>query len=205
MILASTLGGILKKPKPLPSSDPSAPKATLRGGKAVKAYSKPLNIGAQEGIDELLQGRADAGSKAAIKLSLAGFGSAAAGLAVLLALNGQKPETKEVPKAAPAAKVAQTPKPVEIKVEAPKPVEKKVEAPKPVEIKVEAPKPVEIKVESPKPVEKKVEAPKPDEKKVEAPKPDEKKIEALKPVVPKGMEPEQVDLEKLKLLRKVKK
>jgi len=203
LVAASAAGGLLKKPK-----------TVITGPKVTKgAFTKPINVGAKEGIDELLSGKVTEElelSRKGIKLSLAGFGAAAAGAALLLASSSQNTQVAEVKKPAPAPVVKEAPKPVEVKKEAPAPVEVKKEAPKPVEkpveVKKEAPAPVEVKKEAPAPVEVKKEAPKPVEVKKEAPKSVEvKKEEVYVPTVPKGMEVEKVDLEALKALRKVKK
>jgi hypothetical protein len=170
--LLNVAQGLIKKPKAI--------KEPASGKKVIKTFNKPLDVGAKEGIDELLSGKVTEDlelTRKGIKLSLAGFSTAAAGVAVLFALGGGKPEAKVVeqkPVSAPVVKVAPAP------VKAPEPV---VEKPKPAPVK--APEPV---VEKPKP------------KSAPAPK-----VEEYKAPVPKGMEPEKVDLEKLKSLRKTKK
>jgi len=86
LLAAGAVGGF-KKPKPI-----SGPKIT-KG-----AFTKPINVGAKEGIDELLSGKVTEElelSRKGIKLSLAGFGAAAAGAALLIA-SQSKPEVKEI-------------------------------------------------------------------------------------------------------------
>ena len=168
--LLNVAQGLIKKPKPTVAA-PS-------GKKVIRTFNKPLDVGAKEGIEELLSGKVTEDlelTRKGIKLSLAGFSSAAAGVALLLALGGSKPEATVVEKKPvpdPVVKVAP--------VKAPEPVVVKP-APEPVK----APEPVVVK-----PVKPVKQAP---------------KVEEYKAPVPKGMEPEQVDLEKLKSLRKVKK
>ncbi len=260
--LLNVAQGLIKKPKAI--------KEPASGKKVIKTFNKPLDVGAKEGIDELLSGKVTEDlelTRKGIKLSLAGFSSAAAGVAILFALGGSKPEAKVVeqkPVSAPVVKVAPAPvkapepvvakpapapvkapetvvaKPAPAPVKAPEPVVAKpapapVKAPEPVVAKpapapvkapetvvakpapapVKAPEPVVAKpapapVKAPEPVvEKAAPAPvKAPEPVVEKPKPapaPAPKVEEYKAPVPKGMEPEKVDLEKLKSLRKTKK
>ena len=100
-LIFSSLKGLVKPAKPLPV----APIPAVTAG----AYTKSLGAGLNEGIKELLSGRETADNeltKKGIKLSAAGFGSAIALSAVLVATTGS--EVKEVKKVTTPTAVVKT-------------------------------------------------------------------------------------------------
>jgi hypothetical protein len=124
-LIFSSVKGLVKPSKPLPK----ASKPAVTAG----AYTKPLNVGAKEGLNEFLSGKETADNqltKKGIKLSAAGFGSAIVLSAVLVGTSGQ--EVKEAPKkaVAPAAIVKTVAPPKAAVVAAPKVDEAKIAAEK---------------------------------------------------------------------------
>jgi len=224
-ILFNAVKGLLKKPKPLPVVEVQKPK--------VVPYSKSLGEGLKEGVDELLSGKSTEDlelTRKGIKLSIGGFSVAALFTGLLLVLNGGNTETKEVPKATPS--VVQTKAPAPVPVVKPTPVTVPVVVPPPAPVVVPAPAPVVVPppapvvvpppapvvvpppapvvvpapapvvVPPPAPV---VKPPPPAPVVVPAPVPAAGVEEIYVPKIPKGMEPDTVDLNTLNSLRKSRK
>ena len=174
---AATVGGLLKKPKPFSKPEQRLPK-NIKGNditKQVPLYDKPISAGIDEGLKELNSGAISPeleASRRNIKITLAAFALGAGALVVELGLNSQAPKAPSPVKKAEIVK--ETP--------APKPVEKPAPAPAPAPKPVEKPKPAPAPAPAPKPVEKPAPAP----------------AEEYKPKIPKGMEPDLVDISQFK-------